>query len=193
MRSNHIPTSVEDVPVWVNLVGPCTQIGHALGLAVDPPDLVDRTEPEALLRLPSDTWKDVFEGRVADTMRNGGRGWVRLADYGFGSAYLDLEEGVKFITTVAGLADCLAFIVSLAGQGITLWDVDYMDGWGGESGSCVCVSQALLRAVPNAELAFKEVGLVPSGPDAMGLWTLPPDWAEIHGPGRHKRLPDIDA
>jgi len=95
------------------LVGPCTQIGHALGIAVDLPDLVDRTETAALLRPPTDTWKDAFEGCVADTMRNGDRCWIRLADYGFGRAFLDVEEGIKFSTTVAGLADCLAFIASL--------------------------------------------------------------------------------
>ena len=82
-RSNYNPTAVEDIPVWVNLMGPCTQIGHALGLAVDLPDLVDRTETAALLRLPTDTWKYAFEGRMADTMRIGDRGRIRLADYGF--------------------------------------------------------------------------------------------------------------
>jgi hypothetical protein len=68
------PRTVEDIPIWVNVLGPCTHIGHALGLAVDLPNLVDRTEPEALLRLPTDTWKDAFEGSVADTLRHGDRG-----------------------------------------------------------------------------------------------------------------------
>jgi hypothetical protein len=141
------PTAVEDIPVWVNLVGPRTHIGRALGLAVDLPDLVDRTEAAASLRLPTDTWKDAFEGGVADTMRTGDCGWIRLADYGFGSAYFDVEEGIKFSTTVANLEECLAFIGSLAELGVRLWDRDFMQGYGGESGACVFL---LLRCLTRA-------------------------------------------
>jgi hypothetical protein len=161
----------------VNVLGPCTHIGRALGLAVDLPDLVDRTATAALLRVPADTWKDAFEGRVADTMRIGDRGWIKLADYNFGSAYLDLEEGVKFFTIAARLKECLAFIVSLLAKGVRLWDMDYMDGWGGESGSCVWVSQALLGPAASAEPFFEEVGLVQSSPDGIAPWTLPPGWS----------------
>jgi hypothetical protein len=167
----------------VNLVAPCTQVGHALGLAVDLPDLVDRTETAALLRLPTDTWKDAFEGRVADIMRTGDCGWVRLADYSFGSAFLDLEEGVKFHTTIAGLMECLAFIGSLAELGVRLWDRDFMQGYGGESGACVWVSQAVVVPVPDAGPAFESMGLVRGGPNGLAPWMMPPGWDA----GRHDR------
>lgn len=167
----------------MNLVGPCTQIGRALGLAVELPDLVDRTEAAALLRLPSTAWKDAFEGLVADTLRHGDRGWMRLADYGFGSAYLDLEEGVKFNTTVAGLVDCLTFIASLTELGVRLWDRDFMQGYGGESGACVWVSQAVLGPVPDAGPAFESIGLVRGGPDALAPWMMPPGWNTARASG----------
>jgi hypothetical protein len=170
------PTAVEDIPVWVNLVGPCTQIGHALGIAVDLPDLVDRAETAALLRLPTDTWKDAFEGRVADTMRNGDGGWIRLADYGFGSAFLDVEEGIKFSTTVANLEECLAFIGSLAELGVRLWDPEFMKGCGGKFGACVWVTQAFVGRVTDAGPAFESLGLVRGGPDALAPWMMPPGW-----------------
>ncbi len=178
-RSSYRPTSVEDIPVWVNLVGPCTQIGHALGLAVDLPDLVDRTEPEALLRLPADTWKDAFEGRVADTLRHGDRGWLRLSDYGFGSAYLDLEEGVKFNTTVAGLADCLAFVASLTELGVKLWNREFMQEFGGEFSACVWVTPAVQGRVPDAGPALESMGLVRGSPDALAPWMMPPGWKAV--------------
>jgi hypothetical protein len=88
--------------------------------------------------------------------------WI---DYSVGIAFFDIEDGVKFYTTVAGVEECLAFIVSLAGAGVRLWDLGCMEGWGGESGSCVWVSQAILGTVPDAEPVFKEVGLVQSGPN----------------------------
>jgi hypothetical protein len=154
-----------------------------LDLGVDLPDLVDRTEAAALLRLPSTAWKDAFEGRVADSLRHGDRGWMRLADYGFGSAYLDLEEGVKFHTTVAGLADCLTFIASLTELGVRLWDRDFMQGYGGESGACVWVSQAVLGPVPDAGPAFESMGLVRGGPNGLAPLMMPPGWDA----GRHDR------
>jgi len=81
--------------------------GHAVGLRVDLPDLTDKGETAALCRLPSDTWKDPFEGEVSDTMRNGGHNWLRLADYPFATAFFDLEEGIKFRTAVAEDLDAL--------------------------------------------------------------------------------------
>jgi hypothetical protein len=177
------PRTVEDIPIWVNVLGPCTHIGHALGLAVDLPNLVDRTEPEALLRLPTDTWKDAFEGSVADTLRHGDRGWLRLADYGFGSAFFDVEEGIKFSTTVANLGECLAFIVSLADFGVKLWDPELMQGFGGEFGACVWLTQALVGRVPDAGTAFESMGLVRGGPDALAPWMMPPGWVVPNRPG----------
>ena len=182
-RFNYKPLTVEDMPLWINVFGPCTHIGHAPGLAVDLPDLIDRTEPEALLRLPTDTWKDAFEGSVADTLRHGDRGWLRLADYGFGSAYLDLEEGVKFNTTVAGLVDCLAFIGSLAELGVRLWDREFMQEFGGDFSACLWVTQALVGRVPDAGPAFESMGLVRGGPDALAPWMMPPGWVVPNRPG----------
>ena len=181
--SNYRPTSVEDLRIWVNVLGPCTQIGRALGLAVDLPDLVDRTEAAALLGLPSTAWKDPFEGLIADTLRHGDRGWLRLADYGFGSAYLDLEEGVKFNTTVANLDECLSFVVSLADFGVKLWDRELMQGFGGEFGACVWLTQALVGRVPDAGTAFESMGLVRGGPDALAPWMMPPGWVVQNRPG----------
>jgi hypothetical protein len=175
-RSSYRPTSVEEIPIWVNVLGPCAHIGRALGLAVDLPDLVDRSEAAALLRLPSMSWKDQFEGLVVDTLRHGDCGWMRLADYSFGSAYLDLEEGVKFKTTVAGLADCLAFVASLAELGVRLWDRDLMQGFGGQCGACVWVTPAVQGRVPDAGPAFESMGLVRSGPNGLAPWTMPPGW-----------------
>jgi hypothetical protein len=174
---NNQPEAVGDVPLWINVFGPCTQMGRALGLQVDLPNLVDRAETEAICRLPSDTWKDEFEGGVVDTMRNGDHDWMRLADFPFASAFYDLEEGVKFHTTVADLKETLRFIVSLADKGVKLWDRDYMEDYGGEDGSCVWVCQAILGPVPDAQPEFERVGLVPSGPDGTPPWTLPPGWA----------------
>lgn len=155
---------------------PLHKTGHAVGLRVDLPDLTDKGETAALCRLPSDTWKDPFEGEVSDTMRNGGHNWLRLADYPFATAFFDLEEGIKFRTAVAELADCLAFIVSLASKGARLWDREYMEGHGGESGSCVWVTQAIMGPVPDAATMFAQMGLVPRGPDGLPPWTLPPGW-----------------
>jgi hypothetical protein len=173
------PTTVEDIPVWVNLVGPCTHIGHALGIAVDLPELVDRAETAALLRPPNDTWKDAFEGRVADTMRNGDRGWIRLADYSCGHAFLDVEEGIKFSTTVAVLADGLAFIASLTVLGVTLWNREFMQEFGGEFGACVWVTPAVQGRVPDAGPALESMGLVRGGPDALAPWMMPPGWKAV--------------
>ena len=126
--------------------------------------------------LPSDTWKDEFEGGVVDTMRNGDHDWMRLADFPFASAFYDLEEGVKFHTTVADLKETLRFIVSLTDKGVRLWDRDYMEEYGGEDGSCVWVCQAILGPVPDAQPEFERVGLVPIGPNGQPPWTMPPGW-----------------
>ena len=182
-RSSYRPTSVKDIPIWVNVLGPCTHIGRALGLAADLPDLVDRTEPAALLRLPSTAWKDTFEGVVADTLRHGDRGWMRLADYGFGSAYFDVEEGIKFSTTVANLGECLTFLVSLADLGVKLWDREFMQGLGGEFGACVWVTPAVQGRVPDAGPAFESMGFVRGGPDALAPWMMPPAWVVPNRPG----------
>jgi hypothetical protein len=176
-RCNYRPKTIDDVPLWINVFGPCTQIGRALGLDIDLPNLIDRTEMEALLKTPSGRWKNPFEGSVADIMRNGDYGWIRLADYPFGAAFFDLEEGIKFQTNVANLEECLAFIVSLSDKGVRLWDRDYMEGHGGKEGSWVWVSQAIIGPVPDAEPMFVKVGLVPSGADGLPPWTMPPGWA----------------
>ena len=173
---NYGPQTLGAVPLWVNLFGPCAQVGRALGLAADLPDLTNRAALETLWRMPSDTWKEPFEGLVADTMRNGDRGWMRLVDLPFGIAFFDLEEGVKFNTTIDGLSACLEFIVSLSGKGIRLWDTDYMEGYGGESGACVWVSPAIQLPTLDPEPVFREVGLVQGGPDSTSPWLMPPDW-----------------
>ena len=178
-RFNFRPETVDAVPLWINLFGPCRFIGRALGLDVDLPDLTDREETAALWRSPFDTWKDPFEGRVADTMRNGDRGWLRLVDYPFATAFFDLEEGVKFHTDVAHVTECLSYIASLTDKGVRLWDVDYMEGHGGPGGSCVWVCQAMIGPMPDAEPIFEKIGLVPSGPDRLPPWTMPRGWAGV--------------
>ncbi len=169
--------TVDEVPVWINVFGPCARIGRALGLGIDLPELTDQAETQALWQLPDDIWKDRFEGWVSDTMRSGDEDWIRLAEYHFGIAFFDREEGVKFYTTVANLAECLGFIVSLANKGVELCDPEFMGKYGGENGSCVWVSQAIFGGgVPDAEPIFEKIGLVTSRPKGRPPWVLPPNW-----------------
>ena len=170
---------VEDVPVWINLFGPCARIGRALGLGIDLPDLTDDAGTDALWQMPGDEWKNPFEGWVADTERRGDHDWMRLADYPFGNAFFDLEEGVKFYTTVAGLAECLAFVASLADKGVRLCDRDFMGRHSGAVGSCVWVSQAISGGgFPDAAPAFGALGL--RRPDSS-LWVMPQGWQPSPG------------
>jgi hypothetical protein len=167
--------AVEDVPVWVSIFGPCGNIGRALGLCVDLPDLVDEATTAALWKKPGNTWKDTFEGRVADTMRDGDDDWMQLAVYEFGTGFYDREEGVKFHTKVGSLAECLQFIVSLADKGVKLCDRDYMEDFAGEFGSCVWVMQASYRNGLHAYPTFESLGLVRFRPTG-GPWVMPPNW-----------------
>jgi hypothetical protein len=80
--------------------------------------------------------------------------------------------------------------VPLAGAGVRLWDVGDMEGWGGESGSCVWVSQAILGTVPDAEPVFKEVGLVQSGPNRTRRGRSRP--AGMRPIGRVRARPRLD-
>ncbi len=166
------PTTVDK-----NVFGPCSRIGRALGLEVDLPDLTDRAQTAALWQAPSGTWKDSFEGRVADTMRNGDRGWLRLVNYSFATAFFDLEEGVKFHTDVANVTESLRFIASLTTKGVRLWDHDFMQDHGGESGACVIVTQAVAGPFPDPGPILEGVGLVPAGPGGLSPWMMPPGWA----------------
>ncbi len=167
--------TVEDVPVWVSVFGPCGRIGRALGLRVDLPDLTDEVATAALWQLPDDTWKDPFEGRVVNTMRGGDHDWMRLVVYGFGTAFYDREEGIKFHTKVASLVECLQFIVSLSDKGVRLHDRDFMEEYAGEFGSCVWVMQASYRNGLHAYSTFESLGLVRFRPTG-GPWVMPPNW-----------------
>jgi hypothetical protein len=172
----HEAETIEGSPLWINLFGPCTLIGRALGLSVDLPDLTTEADTDAVWRLPGNTWKEPFEGLVLDTMPNGDHDWMRLAEYPFGTAFYDLEEGVKFYSTVARLAECLTFIARLADKGVLLCDPVFMGEFGGKSGSCVWVSPAIYGRAPDPEIIFKKIGLVSSRPNDRPPWVMPPGW-----------------
>jgi len=181
----HEAETIEGSPLWINLFGPCALIGRALGLRIDLPDLTNEADTDALWRLPGNTWKEPFEGLVLDTMPNGDHDWMRLAEYPFATAFYDLEEGVKFYSTVGRLAPCLTFITRLAEKGVRLCDPVFMGEFGGKSGSCVWVSPAIYGRAPDPETIFKKIGLVTSHSNGRPPWvmprgwTLPPDWEAL--------------
>lgn len=102
---------------------------------------------------------------------------MRLADCRFCSAYLDLEEGIKFSTTIVGVGGCLTFIASLAVLGVKLWDRDFMQEFGGKFGAYVWVTHSIVGRVPDAASMFESMGSLRSGPDGLAPWMMPPGWA----------------
>jgi hypothetical protein len=107
------------------------------------------------------------------------RGLARLSCF----AIFDVEDGVKFYTTVAGVEECLPFIVSLAGAGVRLWDVGCMERWGGESALGIWVPRGNLGTVPGAEPVFTGSRLGSERTEQDAPWAIPPGWAETHRQG----------